>query len=96
MKEDWKDIRPGYMVSDLGNMYSKVTGKYMRPYSARGYLQVDLKGKKHFVGHLVWEAFKGEKPRRLFYLDGNPKNCALENLLRLDRCLGDFNTISDR
>lgn len=62
MQENWKQIKnhPGYLISDLGNVWSIKTGRNRKQNeNSAGYLRVQLgaKGKKLFVHRLVAEAF---------------------------------------
>lgn len=94
--ETWAEI-PGYdnySVSNLGNIWSKKTKKYLTPCDRhknhvkmkKGYMAVNLslkgKAKMFSVHSLVLLAFKGERPSGyvINHIDGNPSNNALYNL----------------
>ena len=65
MLEEWKQIRgfPNYMISNLGNVYSKRYGRFLKPALKKsGYLYVSLSDINKVVKHLrvhrlVAEAF---------------------------------------
>lgn len=89
--EIWKDIlgyEGKYQASNFGRVKSlnyRHTGKekiLLQYNSGRGYLQVELKGKKYLVHRLVWETFNGKIPEgiEVNHIDENPLNNKLENL----------------
>lgn len=55
------------------------------PDTSNGYKRVDIDGKKEYIARLVLETFMPEATRnlRVFYIDGNPMNCTLSNLVWL-------------
>lgn len=89
MEEIWKDIpgfEDGYMISNLGRVYSKYTKKIRKTQFARGYEGITLKrdGKQHclFVHRLVAETFL-PNPNNLpivNHKDENPMNNCVDNL----------------
>lgn len=89
MEEIWKDIpgfEDGYMISNLGRVYSKYTKKIRKTQFARGYEGITLKrdGKQHclFVHRLVAETFI-PNPNNLpivNHKDENPMNNCVDNL----------------
>jgi hypothetical protein len=91
-ENEWRDTPiPGYKVSKGGKVWSYRSEKYLKPFKTkRGYLQVQLAKKSWYLSHLVLWAFTGVKPRRVRYLDGNIKNCSLENLKNISGQLGDI------
>lgn len=86
MEEIWKGIKfdKNYMVSNIGNIYSKKSKKILKPYLTRkGYLRIMLSNKKRYVIHrLVAEAFIPNiknKPQ-VNHIDGNKLNNCVDNL----------------
>lgn len=77
--ENWKDV-PGfegrYRVSDLGRVYSLVSGRTLKPYpnAVGGYLMVSLYSNKkrhpRTVHSLVLETFVGPRPEKAECLHG--------------------------
>lgn len=94
----WRDAPvPGYKVSDRGEIWSFRSRKFLSPYkSKKGYLQVHIGGKIWYVSHLVWYCFKGFKPTKMRYADGNNGNCSLENLINISSSIGDVNLEEDQ
>lgn len=88
MKEVWKPFRHGYYeVSNLGRVYSNVTGRFLKPFSNhKGYLQVctyyHQKRKYHLIHRLVATAFIGPCPKEkeVNHQDLNKSNCRCDNL----------------
>ena len=86
-----KQIRdfPDYAVSDSGNVYSIQSDglKELRRDISNGYPRVKLNGKKYYVANLVADHFLSySKPNdnyHLFYVDSDPNNCNVDNLVWL-------------
>lgn len=90
-QENWKEV-PGfngkYIVSDWGKVFNRERNAFLRPTnSGRGYRRVALyngQGKHMVYVHLlVAELFIPDyRPGcRIRFLDGDPANCMLDNLL---------------
>lgn len=89
MEEIWKDIpefEDGYMISNLGRVYSKYTKKIRKTQFSRGYESITLKRdrKQHclFVHRLVAQTFL-PNPNNLpivNHKDENPMNNCVDNL----------------
>lgn len=83
MNEQWRKIKPGYMVSSYGRVIG-AKGSILKPWKHRsGHLYVALgKGDKHQVHRLVIEAFGEPQPHgtECRHLDGNPTNNHISNL----------------
>lgn len=96
MKEWIETPEPGYLVSSDGEVWSKRSNRLLQPYLTKGgYPQVDLGGKIWSLSHLVYKVFRGKKPHRLIYLDGNVQNCAYENLERDSKIARNFELKED-
>lgn len=89
MEEIWKDIpgfEDGYMISNLGRVYSKYTKKIRKTQFARGYESVTLKRdeKQHclFVHRLVAQTFLSNPDNLpiVNHKDENPMNNCADNL----------------
>jgi hypothetical protein len=91
--DSWRDAPvPGYKVSKDGEVWSHRTKKMLKPYpSKKGYIQVQLAGKTWYLSHLVYYVFKGFKPKRLRYINGDISDCSLANLENISTQLGDVN-----
>ena len=96
-KEIWKDIKGYeglYMVSNLGNVYSHLSNKKMKPGNDRGYLKVNLskdkKVKQFTVHRLVALAFLPNKNNYpcVNHKDENPSN---NNVNNLEWCTYEYN-----
>lgn len=71
----------GYLVHQDGRVYSQRSGKLLKPFrTGIGYLQVNLARETWYLAHLVYATFRGVRPKRIKFLDGNRENCALENI----------------
>lgn len=86
MKEIWKDIinDNNYMISNLGNVYSKRNKIILKPYKTRkGYLRIMLSNRKRYLVHrLVAQAFisnSNDLPQ-VNHIDGNKQNNCVNNL----------------
>ena len=85
---EWRDVAGyDYMVSDQGDVYSKLTERILKPYrDPHGYLQVSLtrngKQSKVRVHVLALEAFVGPRPEGALACHRNdqPADNRLENL----------------
>lgn len=92
-KEEWKDIKgyEHYMVSNMGNVYSKIKGIILKPGdNGRGYMFVNLHknktAKSFYIHRLVGDAFIKQvdgKPQ-INHKDCNKKNNHVENLEWVD------------
>lgn len=86
MKEIWKNIIEdnNYMISNLGNVYSKRNKIILKPYKTRkGYLRIMLSNKKRYLIHrLVAQAFipNPENAPQVNHIDGNKQNNSVYNL----------------
>jgi hypothetical protein len=73
-----------YEISDCGNIYSHRSKRFLKPYSVRGYLAVDLGGKLRgkYIHRLVAEHFieNPEKKKEVNHIDGNKHNNNVKNL----------------
>ena len=87
--EIWKDIEGYeklYMISNLGNVYSNLTNKKLKPGIDKGYLKVNLrknnKTKQHTVHRLVAKAFipNSNQYPCINHKDENPSNNSVDNL----------------
>lgn len=79
---------PNYCVTEDGVVYRIMCeGAYLTliPDLSTGYARVELDGKKEYISRLVLEAFNptDDKTLKAFYIDGNPMNCHLSNLVWL-------------
>ena len=106
MNEIWKDIKGyegKYKVSNLGNVYSYLTNKKLKPGIDKGYLKVNLrkdgKTKQFTVHRLVAQAFltnDNDYPC-VNHKDENPSNNNVDNL---EWCTYEYNnnygTIKER
>ena len=76
---------PDYTITDYGEVISS-KGRNLRvllPYYSGRYPKVTIDGKKRYVADLVAEAFLPEPSNpncKIFYIDGNPMNCNVDNL----------------
>lgn len=90
MPESWRDVlgyEGRYRVSDMGRVYSVISGKVMKPApSSTGRLAVSLRNlgrsRSHTIHSLVLSAFVGPRPDRavICHKDGNHLNNSLQNL----------------
>lgn len=85
-----------YAVSDKGRVksnYKNGNSLILQPISNgqndRDYLFVILDGKKHYIHHLVLNAFRGKRPSQhdSDHIDGNRHNNMLENLRYLHQSI---------
>lgn len=79
---------PNYCVTEDGVVYRIMCeGAYLRliPDLSTGYARVELDGKKEYISRLVLETFDptDDETLKAFYIDGNPMNCHLSNLVWL-------------
>lgn len=78
---------PNYAISKDGVVYRKERSGFfkLKPDYSNGYARVDIDGRKEYIGKIVLETFgpPREPSQRLFYIDGDKKNNALENLVWL-------------
>lgn len=76
-----------YYISDDGTVYRKTKRglSELIPDISNGYPRVDLDGRKEYVGRLVLETFCPceDLSLKVFYIDGNPLNTNLRNLVWL-------------
>ncbi len=85
-REHWITVKdhPDYIVSSLGRVINKKSGRFMTPQLNRehGYLRVYLDGKKYYVHRLVATAFFDCDPTGLDvnHKDGDKLNNAVWNL----------------
>lgn len=98
---------PNYMVDELGNVYNAYSGKKLKAKSLNGNMVVGLyNGKRKqqnvSVRRIVWDAFSNSDQyvRYIGYKDGNPTNCAFDNLFddyeRVSLNYAKVNKISNR
>lgn len=98
MQEVWKDIpfNSSYMVSNMGNVYSKgryvdgklgskryITGRLLKPYESKdGYLKVDISRNVHLVHRLVAMVFIENSlgKKEVNHKDRNRQNNCVDNL----------------
>lgn len=80
---------PNYAVSAWGNVY-KITPTGLKEIKwdvSNGYPRVKLDNRNEYVSMLVAECYKEPQARceqKLFYIDGDPKNCTADNLVWLN------------
>jgi hypothetical protein len=58
--EIWKEIpdtNGRYLISSLGNVYSKISKKVLKPYNINGYVRVEINNKNRRVHRLVGDSF---------------------------------------
>ena len=83
------DSHPNYWVSDLGNVYRERHKELhiLRKDICCGHSRVTLDGEKCYVGRLVLETFCPPKDisYKVFHIDGNKLNDALNNLVWLSK-----------
>ena len=92
--EQWRDIAdfPGYQVSDLGRVRSRINNRYgigdnyreLRPYTdKKGYMSVQLgRGNRRSIHRLVATAYipNPDDLPMVRHLDDNPSNNSVNNL----------------
>lgn len=74
---------PNYLVDNFGNVYNGLTNKKLKPFTNnKGYLMLDLQGKKKTIHRLVAIAFIENKNNKsqVNHIDGNKKNNNANNL----------------
>ena len=81
---------PSYGVSDSGHVYSITPSGLveLKKDISNGYPRVKLDGQKIYVSNLVANQFlKPPKSEnlKLFYIDGDKNNCAIDNLTWLSQ-----------
>ena len=72
-----------YLVSDMGHIVNKKTGKILKPWSDKdGYLKINLLGKNYMVHRLVMIAFKPNPNSypQVNHIDGHKDNNCIDNL----------------
>ena len=85
--EVWKDTySPNYMVSSLGRVWNKKKKRLIR-FNQKGACACKLCNPdgsidRWYVSHLVYYTFRGKKPKKLEYIDGDCYNPRLSNLRR--------------
>ena len=88
--EIWANIKevPGYMVSSLGRVRNRNTGRILQTELNRkgGYERVDIGGRKRYVHRLVMNSFFSEcTDEKVTHIDGNKCNNAITNLKFIDK-----------
>ena len=82
MKEEWKEIKEHYLVSNFGRVKNKY-GKILKPIKKEnGYYRVYLKSKWYPIHRLVAEAFipNPDKLPEINHIDLNKSNNNVNNL----------------
>lgn len=74
---------PNYYIDEFGRIMRN--DYYLVPDTSNGYKRVDIDGRKEMVARLVLETFRptSNQSLKVFYIDGNPMNCRLDNLVWL-------------
>lgn len=83
MKTALNAAYPGYVFHDDGTVYSEKTDKFLTPRKngANGHPAITIAGKSVRLARVIAEAFlPAPHGGRLIYHDGNPWNCAADNL----------------
>ena len=74
----------GYYATEDGNIINGKNGRVLKPYSdcSKGYVCVDIKGKKYKVHRLIAEAFlpNPEHKPQINHIDGDKTNNKISNL----------------
>jgi hypothetical protein len=92
---DWKWLNEEklYRIYKIGKVYSVVSNKYLNPYFSekKQYyelkLQINNKLKRQFLHMMIYTLFVGDITKKyvLVYLDGNKRNCKLDNMILKNR-----------
>ena len=83
--ETWVEIKeaPGYIVSNLGRVKNKITGRILKPYLNRagGYERVNINNKHYYIHKLVMNSFfVGGSDRKIRHIDRDKSNNHIANL----------------
>lgn len=93
MIEEWKDIKGfegKYKVSTLGNVFSVISNRYLKPVMVNGYHRVRLCGVAYFVHRLVAEAFL-PNPDNLPQVNHKDENRINNHRDNLEWCTAKYN-----
>lgn len=95
MKEEWKDVKGfegHYKVSNTGKVHGVKRGKLLKPVESQNnqgfkclIVSLSSNGKRvaYLLHRLVYRHFKEDPNGMIEFLDGNYKNCSIENLLEV-------------
>lgn len=83
---NWRRIDTDLIAFDTGEIYNTWKKQYVRYiYNRYACGSLRIRGGHVPVDRLIYEAFYGKKFRcKILHLDGNPKNNALDNLVRIE------------
>lgn len=66
-------------------------GKKVESVSNRGYVVVQVGGKRYLAHRVIWMLLNGRMPEMVDHIDGNKQNNLIENLREVDNTLNHWN-----
>jgi hypothetical protein len=69
-------------IYDDGLLINKSTGHIYSNMHDKGYIRVQISGKRYYAHRIIWEMFNGPIPEgiQIDHIDGDPYNNRIENL----------------
>jgi hypothetical protein len=84
------DYQDGFLVWKKSAGTIK-TGKKVESVSNRGYVVVQVGGKRYLAHRIIWLLLNGQMPVMIDHIDGNKQNNLIENLREVDNTLNHWN-----
>ena len=84
------DYQDGYLVWKKSAGTIKA-GNKVESVSNRGYVVVQVGGKRYLAHRIIWLLLNGQMPVMIDHIDGNKQNNLIENLREVDNTLNHWN-----